>query len=137
LGLLLIAGVALAAWTCTRSAWASTPAEVSEDSPAPDERLAHVPPSSASPLPEPVVLHPPAEAPAPPPPAKADKPPAAKPTPVPASQAAPPARRAEGPFGTRVQFVNNPAEAERRAAQAGKLLFLLHISGNFEDSRFT
>jgi hypothetical protein len=40
-------------------------------------------------------------------------------------------------YGTRVHFVNNPAEAARQAAQRQKLLFLLHVSGNFEESRFT
>ncbi len=42
-----------------------------------------------------------------------------------------------GSHGTNVKFLNNPALAARRAAKAEKLLFLLHISGNFEDAGFT
>jgi hypothetical protein len=40
-------------------------------------------------------------------------------------------------FGTSVQFVRNPLEAARKAAAEHKLTFLLHVSGNFEDNRFT
>jgi hypothetical protein len=40
-------------------------------------------------------------------------------------------------FGTAVVFARNPVEAARRAKQQDKLTFLLHVSGNFEDSRFT
>jgi hypothetical protein len=40
-------------------------------------------------------------------------------------------------FGTAVVFVRNPAEAARRAGAEHKLTFLLHVSGNFEDNRFT
>jgi hypothetical protein len=40
-------------------------------------------------------------------------------------------------FATAVQFVRNPAEAGRMASRERKLLFLLHVSGNFEDSGFT
>jgi hypothetical protein len=40
-------------------------------------------------------------------------------------------------YGTRLAFVTLPAEAAREAAQADKLVFLMHISGNFEDARFT
>jgi hypothetical protein len=40
-------------------------------------------------------------------------------------------------FGTAVQFVRNPQEAARIAGAEGKLTFLLHVSGNFEDARFT
>ena len=40
-------------------------------------------------------------------------------------------------YGTRVKFVNNPLTAARKAAQDEKLLFVLHISGNFEDAGFT
>jgi hypothetical protein len=40
-------------------------------------------------------------------------------------------------YGTSVKFLNSPAEAARQARTAGKLLFVLHVSGNFEDSRFT
>jgi hypothetical protein len=39
--------------------------------------------------------------------------------------------------GTNVAFVGTPAEAARLAGKAGKLTFLLHISGHFEDPDFT
>jgi hypothetical protein len=40
-------------------------------------------------------------------------------------------------YGTSVAFLATPAEAARQARREQKLLFVLHISGNFEDSRFT
>jgi hypothetical protein len=40
-------------------------------------------------------------------------------------------------YGTSVVFLSNPAEAARRARQEDKLLFVLHVSGNFEESCFT
>jgi cell division septation protein DedD len=52
----------------------------------------------------------------------------------PLSPTAPPACET---FGTRLQFVSNPTDAARLARQDNKLLFILHISGNFEDDKFT
>jgi hypothetical protein len=40
-------------------------------------------------------------------------------------------------FGTAVGFVRNPLEAARIAAQEQKLLFLLHVSGSFDDAGLT
>jgi hypothetical protein len=40
-------------------------------------------------------------------------------------------------YGTAIQFLSRPADAARQARQEGKLLFLLHVSGNFEDAKFT
>jgi hypothetical protein len=40
-------------------------------------------------------------------------------------------------FGTRVDFVPSPQDACRQAAGAGKLAFILHVSGYFEDPGFT
>jgi len=40
-------------------------------------------------------------------------------------------------FGTAVGFVRNPQEAARIASAEHKLTFLLHVSGDFEDSGFT
>jgi hypothetical protein len=40
-------------------------------------------------------------------------------------------------FGTAVAFARNPQEAARAAAAERKLTFVLHVSGNFEDNRFT
>jgi hypothetical protein len=40
-------------------------------------------------------------------------------------------------FGTSVSFARNPLEANRQAADERKLVFVLHVSGNFEEARFT
>jgi hypothetical protein len=40
-------------------------------------------------------------------------------------------------FGTSVQFEKSPSEAARRARKEEKLVFVLHISGLFEDPDFT
>jgi hypothetical protein len=40
-------------------------------------------------------------------------------------------------YGTSVLFLNNPVEAAETARRESKLLFVLHVSGNFEDSCFT
>ena len=40
-------------------------------------------------------------------------------------------------FGTRVDFVASPQDACRQAADMGKLAFILHVSGYFEDPGFT
>jgi hypothetical protein len=40
-------------------------------------------------------------------------------------------------YGTSVQFLSNPAAASRQARRQDKLVFLLHVSGNFEDAKFT
>jgi hypothetical protein len=40
-------------------------------------------------------------------------------------------------FGTKVEFVSTPSEAARLAKKEQKLVFVLHVSGNFEDPRFT
>ena len=42
-----------------------------------------------------------------------------------------------GTHGTQINFVENPAEAAKKAKKEGKLVFVLHVSGNFEDPRFT
>jgi hypothetical protein len=42
-----------------------------------------------------------------------------------------------GAFGTSVDFVDTPSEAARQAKKEEKLVFVLHVSGNFEDPRFT
>jgi hypothetical protein len=47
-----------------------------------------------------------------------------------------PAPRLE-PFGTRVDFFPSPQIACRLAAGTGKLAFILHVSGYFEDPGFT
>jgi hypothetical protein len=40
-------------------------------------------------------------------------------------------------FGTKVEFFDTPTEAARKAVKEQKLVFVLHVSGNFEDPRFT
>jgi hypothetical protein len=42
-----------------------------------------------------------------------------------------------GDYGTTVEFVDSPKEAAHLAKKDGKLVFVLHVSGNFEDPRFT
>ncbi len=53
----------------------------------------------------------------------------------PAAEAAAPANGET--YGTNVLFLNNPAAAAESARRDSKLLFVMHISGNFEDSCFT
>jgi hypothetical protein len=40
-------------------------------------------------------------------------------------------------FGTSVEFAITPSVAAGKARKEGKLLFVLHVSGDFEDSCFT
>jgi hypothetical protein len=42
-----------------------------------------------------------------------------------------------GSFNTSVEFYDTPSEAARHARKEQKLVFVLHVSGNFEDPRFT
>jgi hypothetical protein len=42
-----------------------------------------------------------------------------------------------GDYGTSLKFAKDPAEAFRIAGENKKLVFLLHVSGNFEDAQFT
>jgi len=39
--------------------------------------------------------------------------------------------------GTNVDFFDTPSEAAAKAKKQQKLVFVLHVSGNFEDPRFT
>jgi hypothetical protein len=47
------------------------------------------------------------------------------------------AERAGENYGTQVAFLSSPAKASKQAVQDQKLMFVLHISGNFEDAKFT
>ncbi len=40
-------------------------------------------------------------------------------------------------YGTKVDFVDSPKEAAALAKKEEKLVFVLHVSGHFEDPRFT
>ena len=42
-----------------------------------------------------------------------------------------------GEFGTSVIFAGTPAEAAKQALKEEKLVFVLHVSGLFEESDFT
>ncbi len=42
-----------------------------------------------------------------------------------------------GSYGTQIDFLDSPTEAAKQAKKEGKLVFILHVSGNFEDSTFT
>jgi len=42
-----------------------------------------------------------------------------------------------GSYGTSVEFVSTPSEAARLAKKDQKLVFVLHVSGHFEDPQFT
>lgn len=42
-----------------------------------------------------------------------------------------------GEFGTSVEFVDSPAEAAKKALEEEKLVFVLHVSGNFETPDYT
>jgi hypothetical protein len=42
-----------------------------------------------------------------------------------------------GKHGTTVEFVDTPSEAATQAKKEGKLVFVLHVSGHFEDPKFT
>jgi hypothetical protein len=39
--------------------------------------------------------------------------------------------------GPQLTFVKNPPDAFRQARLEGKLVFMIHLSGNFEDRGFT
>lgn len=51
--------------------------------------------------------------------------------------AVPAARAGEGCHGTRVDFVDSPKEAAALAKAQQKLVFVLHVSGHFEDPGLT
>ena len=89
-------------------------------------------PVAARPEPKPLPPLPPVEDPVPPAPVPVALPPAAADVAEPAPACAP-----RDTYGTRVEFVNNLTEAAREARRQGKLKFVLHVSGNFEDARFT
>jgi hypothetical protein len=40
-------------------------------------------------------------------------------------------------YGTAVDFVDNPIDAATQALREKKLLFVLHVAGNFEEEKFT
>ncbi|MBY0233127.1 MAG: hypothetical protein K2W96_27910 [Gemmataceae bacterium] len=42
-----------------------------------------------------------------------------------------------GSHGTAIDFVDTPNDAAKKAKKEEKLVLVLHVSGNFEDPRFT
>ena len=42
-----------------------------------------------------------------------------------------------GDHGTSVEFVSSPAEAAKQALKEEKLVFVLHVSGHFEEPEYT
>ncbi len=40
-------------------------------------------------------------------------------------------------FGTQIVFLSNPPDAFKKARDENKLVFFVHLSGNFEDKEFT
>ena len=69
-----------------------------------------------------------------------DAPPLASPPQLDSPPADPPQQPAAATcqtFGTSVAFAVSPAAATKQAVKDGKLLFLLHVSGDFEDDAFT
>jgi hypothetical protein len=42
-----------------------------------------------------------------------------------------------GNHGTAIEFLDSPKEAAAQAKKETKLVLMLHVSGNFEDPRFT
>jgi protein TonB len=141
---LFIGGLTLAALATPRASDRGVPQPTPDPQPVALAALAPEPVVEIV-LPEPpppAAPEPPAPAPvewlpeAPPPPSPAPMPrelsPAPAPMEAPADEAAPAVTH-----GTSVRFVNSPAEAARRARGQDRLLFVLHISGNFEDPGFT
>jgi hypothetical protein len=53
------------------------------------------------------------------------------------ADAAPQVCAADRTLGTALTWAKSPAEAAGRAGREGKLVFLIHVSGNFEDPGFT
>jgi hypothetical protein len=87
-----------------------------------DVLLNHIPRSEETPPPLPPPLPPPSEK-------ERSK--------EPAQAAQTPLAPAGETYGTQVLFLNNPAAAAEMARREKKMLFVMHISGNFEESCFT
>jgi hypothetical protein len=51
--------------------------------------------------------------------------------------AAVPGSSCDGNYGTSVHFLNSPSAAALGARKEEKLVFVLHVSGQFEDPQFT
>jgi hypothetical protein len=60
-----------------------------------------------------------------------------KPGPVVSSPLLEPPEKACGAYGTKIDFLDSPAKAAKQAEKENKLVFILHVSGHFEDPKFT
>jgi hypothetical protein len=60
-----------------------------------------------------------------------------QPTGAPEGGPAKPSLEGGATHGTSIELVSAPAEAARQARDKNKLVFLLHVSGNFEDASLT
>jgi hypothetical protein len=94
------------------------------------------PPPVAPPAP-PGITDPPLAGPAAPAPAAPAPAPDENPPKVGQSEPAAPACAVDHRFGTSVNFVDSPTEAAEKALKDKKLLFVLHVAGNFEKDCFT
>jgi hypothetical protein len=140
-GAALVLVVAVLAWAVTHpSARARRAAESAEPTP-PAEKVVAVQPEIVTP---PATVTQAPEAPAPETPSPRSAPQIIQAS-VPSRHDAPPAEARAEPhaasvcqtFGTSVEFDANPAHAAKQAAESQKLLMVLHVSGNFEESAFT
>ncbi len=105
------------------------------DLPAAPVQAEPVPPAPA--IPEPAAPSPPPVLPDPLPTRPVAPAPTA-PSPVPAQgSGAPAACAADHRYGTRIDFEDDPAVAAEKALKEKKLLFVLHVAGNFEKDCFT
>jgi hypothetical protein len=142
LTLLILGGLGTAAWAIINSGETKT-STAPELTRAPRAEKAPIVADQFAPrkLAKPDLAAPPEPVPAIPQPEAAPSNPAPEPDvpPKPAPQVfeADPNPPACATYGTSVQFLGNQAEAARLALKEKKLLLVLHISGNFEDSRFT
>jgi hypothetical protein len=134
--LLLLGGLAVTAWAVigqTEPPLGKTPPRAARRSPVKLPTPVTEDPADLSPSTEEPEM--PAKAPPtlPPPEPKAT---AKKPSPFPAVGEGDP-KAACATYGTSVEFLGDPSQASAKALRDKKLLFVLHISGNFEDSKFT
>lgn len=63
--------------------------------------------------------------------------PAVRPKPLPPAPKPPEVDEEPGCHGTSVHFLDTPSEAARQALKEEKLVFVLHVSGHFEDPGIT
>jgi hypothetical protein len=60
-----------------------------------------------------------------------------KPVPPASNPITDPVEKSCGSYGTKIDFLESPAEAAKLAKKENKLVFILHVSGLFEDPKLT